>query len=58
MASEQKNQALAAQLMEWTKAGQIGAIEETWIEQIQTLPSQGAFYKEWIKAMRRAAITP
>lgn len=54
MASEQKNQALGAQFVEWAQAGEAARIEETWIENVQALPTQAAFYKEWIKAMRKS----
>lgn len=54
MASEQKNQELTSQILEWASAGEIGPLEEKWIEQIHNLPNQGGFYKEWVKSMRRA----
>src|SRR5690242_5245144 len=55
MAAEQKNQTFTTQLIDWAKTGNLAQLEEAWIEQMQSLPNQGAFYKEWIKAMRKAA---
>lgn len=53
MASQQSPQQ-TAQFIEWAKEGKIEQLEENWIEQLAALPNQGAFYKEWIKVMRRA----
>lgn len=54
MATQPSPQAFAVTLLELAKDGKIEQLEERWIEQIAALPNQGAFYKEWLKLMRKA----
>lgn len=54
MASHPSQQKLDAQILEWAKAGQIDKLESSWIEQVGALPAQSAFYKEFLKSMKRA----
>jgi len=53
----QPKQDLAGELTRLAQAKELARIEELWLERLDELPTQSAFYKSWIKEMRHAGAT-